>query len=216
MNLERISSKKIEVTRNDDSKSLVVSGYAAVYNSESKLITERGKTFVEVIAQDAFLETIRNVGSQSVDCVATFNHDRGIPLARTSSGTLKLESDAVGLRFEFEMPETSLGRDMSVMMERGDINQCSFVAIATSPNVEMRRDESGVYVQTIKSFDAIRDISLVVDPAYPSTFAQQVERSIKDYEDNEAEVKRKLEEENALKESQIEKLNNIITRADEN
>lgn len=215
MNLERVSSKGIEVKRNEDSKSLIVSGYAAVYGSESKLITERGKTFVEVISPDAFSEAVRNLSSQRVDCVATYNHNREMILARTSSGTLRLESDAVGLRFEFEMPETSLGGDLSVMMERGDINQCSFVAFAAQPNIDFSRKDDGVYQQTIRSFDAIHDISLVIDPAYPATFAEQVERSIKDYEDAEAEHQRGLEEETAKKESQLEMLNQIITRANE-
>ena len=41
-----------------------------------------------------------------------FNHNTDSILARTTSGTLRLEVDDVGLRFAFEAPNTTLGSDM--------------------------------------------------------------------------------------------------------
>lgn len=55
-----------------------------------------------------------------------FNHNTDSILARTTSGTLRLEVDDVGLRFAFEAPNTTSGSDMLELVRRGDISKCSF------------------------------------------------------------------------------------------
>lgn len=212
MKVKRISSKGIEISRAEDTQTLFVEGYAAVYDSESKpLDLGGGKTFVERIERGAFDNSVKNISNQKRDCVATFQHDRSTMMARTASGTLELSSDDYGLKFRFDIPKTSIGDDVAIMLERGDLNQCSFVATVNQDDYKMARNDAGEWRQTISRFNEIYDISLVIDPAYDATFVSEISRSIEDIEkaDKESEV------EVALKESQTKMLNKLIARANE-
>lgn len=96
-------------------------GIAAVYNSPA-VVTERGRSFNEVIRQGAF----RNALASGGDVLVTFNHDPNQMLGRTSSGTARLTDSAEGLRFEVELPDTSVGRDVKTLVSRGDLKGASF------------------------------------------------------------------------------------------
>ena len=52
---------------------------------------------------------------------ALFNHERGALLGRTCSGTLRLSEDGTGLRYEIDLPDTTVGRDVAALLERGDL-----------------------------------------------------------------------------------------------
>jgi HK97 family phage prohead protease len=54
------------------------------------------------------------------------NHNTDQVLASTKSGTLTLVEDARGLLVEAELPDTSYGRDLSVLIQRGDVHSMSF------------------------------------------------------------------------------------------
>ncbi len=54
------------------------------------------------------------------DVVALFNHDMNMVLARTSSGTLKLNVTGNAMEYEFEAPNTTLGNDLLEMVKRGE------------------------------------------------------------------------------------------------
>ena len=94
-----------------------ITGYAAKFNKWSEPIMG---WFKEKIDNRAF------EGTDMSDVVMCFNHSIDNILARSSSGTLKLSIDEVGLRFEFEVPNTTAGNDMLELVRRGDISQCSF------------------------------------------------------------------------------------------
>lgn len=184
MKIQRLSSKTVTISRSDeDSGNIVVEGYAAVYDVDSKpLSIGDGKTFVERIHKGAFDEAVANVNNQRKDCVATYQHDRGTMMARTSSGTLSLESDEWGLKFRYAMPKTRVGEDVSVMLERGDLSQCSFIATVRKDDLKMYRDADGNWRQDINRVDELYDVSLVIDPAYDATYASEISRSIEEIE----------------------------------
>ncbi|CAK2103704.1 HK97 family phage prohead protease [Vibrio crassostreae] len=94
-------------------------GYVVRWNSDSEVIWNE---FIEMFSPGAFTDAL-NSGD---DIRALFEHDHRGLLGRTTSGTLKLEEDATGLRFEIDPPDTSLGRDLLVSVERGDITGMSF------------------------------------------------------------------------------------------
>lgn len=192
--LKRISSKEIEILRSDGSEDVIVEGYAAVYNSRSVLLSERGKQFYETIQSGAFSDAISRVNEQQFDCVATFQHERSSLLARTNSGTLKIWDDADGLKFRFAIPNTSIGNDVREMLQRGDLTQCSFSAIVPMDGYDEQRGEDGTIERKISRFEEIRDVALVIDPAYPATYASEVERSIEEFENKENEITRAREE----------------------
>ncbi|MEC2444712.1 HK97 family phage prohead protease, partial [Bacillus cereus] len=80
----------------------MITGYAAVFNSKTSI----GGWFDEIIAPGAFARAL----SENGDIRALFNHNWDNVLGRTKSGTLRLEEDAKGLKFEVELPNTSTGR----------------------------------------------------------------------------------------------------------
>jgi HK97 family phage prohead protease len=92
-------------------------GYAAVFGVAACI-----GTFTETILPGAFRATLASRG----DILALVDHDPGRLLARTGSGSLRLTEDARGLRFELDVPDTSLGRDILALAERRDLGGMSF------------------------------------------------------------------------------------------
>lgn len=93
--------------------------YAVLWNSPSQVLY---CDFVESFVANAFSDCLEN----GEDIRALFEHDPAKLLGRTRSGTLHLEEDDKGLRFELSPPDTSLGRDLLVSVARGDITGMSF------------------------------------------------------------------------------------------
>lgn len=140
-----------------DSESNVIEGYAAVFNSP----TDIGGMFTEIIAPGAFADAIASNG----DIRALFNHDWNNVLGRTKSGTLRLSEDARGLKFEVDLPNTTLARDLSESLKRGDISQCSFGFIPTGESWDW---EPEIPVRTLNTVE-LHEISVVSIPAYEDT-----------------------------------------------
>lgn len=92
-------------------------GYAAIFGQETRI-----SDFVETILPGAFTETLL----QGRDILALADHDKRAVLARTKSGTLRLAEDTRGLHFDLDLPNTSFGRDVLELAERGDIGGASF------------------------------------------------------------------------------------------
>lgn len=149
-------------TRNKDDEPLMVSGYAAVFNSRTSI----GDYFDEQIAPGAFNRTLK----ENNDIRALFNHDWNVVLGRTKAGTLKLSEDERGLKFELELPNTTAGRDLAKSMERGDINQCSFGFNATEETWDYNSEPA---LRTINEAE-LYEISVVSIPAYEDTEAALV------------------------------------------
>lgn len=134
-----------------------ITGYAAVFNSKTTI----GGWFDEVIEPGAFARSL----SENGDIRALFNHNWDNVLGRTKSGTLRLEEDEKGLKFEIELPNTSVGRDLAESMSRGDINQCSFGFWITEENWDYSVEPA---LRTIKEVE-LYEISVVSIPAYDDT-----------------------------------------------
>lgn len=115
-----------------------IAGYAAVFNSTADI----GDSFREVIAPGAFSGSMQN------DVVALIGHDRNRVLGRSSAGTLRLREDGVGLAVEIDLPDTTDGRDLAVLIERGDVSGMSFGFVVTKQSW----DETGrVPTRTIQA-----------------------------------------------------------------
>lgn len=131
----------------------VVTGYAAVFNSP----TELWEGLEETILPGAFSRTLSN---SDVRCL--FDHDWGKVLGRTKSGTLRLEEDEKGLKFEVELPNTTVANDLVESMSRGDINQCSFGFVPTEETWDYNAEP---VLRTINEVDLF-EVSIVSLPAY--------------------------------------------------
>lgn len=133
-----------------------IAGYAAVFDQE----TDIGGMFREKVARGAFADTLK-----SADVRAYYDHDMGRVLGRSSSGTLRLHEDDTGLAVEIDLPDTSDGRDVRTLIERGDISGMSFGFIVTGQEWD---EKSEPPLRTISNVDLI-EVSVVSIPAYEGT-----------------------------------------------
>ena len=146
------------------SDEMVVEGYAAVFNSTTDL-----GAFQERIAPGAFSDVLDD------DVRLLINHD-GMPLARTTNGTMTLTQDEKGLHYRAQLSDTQAGRDVYTMIKRGDLSQSSFAFTIKEESI----DEEGVRV--IDKVARLIDTSIVTFPAYKaaSVFARAEEKKEND------------------------------------
>ena len=154
-----------------------VAGYGAVFNSESNDLGG----FVEYISPNAF------DGRLEDDVRFLVNHD-GLPLARTTNGTLRLSVDDKGLRYEADLANTSLSRDLVELLKDGTVSQSSFAFTVEDDSWESR---DGVNVRTINKVSRLYDVSSVTYPAYNEAGSYAL-RSMEQWQ--EEEQKKKLDE----------------------
>lgn len=144
----------VEIRQSEDGK-MRLSGYAAKFNSASVPLP-----FIEKIAPGAFRKTL----SETPDVRLLVNHE-GLPLARTKNGTLRLEEDAIGLRFDAELPDTQEARDIYTLVQRGDVDQMSFAFRVIRQKWSQDRQERTLTEVSL----ADGDVSVVTYPAYQAT-----------------------------------------------
>jgi HK97 family phage prohead protease len=130
-------------------------GYAARFGVEARI-----GDFTETIRAGAFAESLRS----GRDVLALVDHDAAKVLARTKSGNLRLSEDSAGLQFELSLPDTTAGRDVLALAERGDLGGMSF-GFLISPGGETWTGRK----RTLTAVE-LREISVVsAFPAYAGT-----------------------------------------------
>ncbi|WLA36176.1 HK97 family phage prohead protease [Bradyrhizobium elkanii] len=135
-----------------------LAGYAALYSVDTRI-----NDFTEVIMPGAFADTL----TQGRDILALADHDSRALLARTKSGTLRLAEDTRGLAFDFDLPNTTIGRDLLELAERGDLGGMSFGF--TIPDKGERWIDDRRELRSV----TLHEISVVQSwPAYPGTVVQ--------------------------------------------
>lgn len=162
-NQKKVEKRTVDITNlqtraEQDGDKHVISGYASVFNSRTTIGDD---WWTEEIAPGAFSETI----GKDNDIRALFNHDWNNVLGRTKAGTLKLEEDDHGLKFEVELPNTSVARDLVESLKRGDINQCSFGFIPTAEEWDYSVEPAHRTITKVELFE----VSVVSIPAYDDT-----------------------------------------------
>lgn len=150
---------------NVENQSKIV-GYGAIFNSKTTIRTIFGD-FQERIAPGAFTNAI-----PKSDTRALYNHDANIVLGRRKAGTLFLEEDDRGLRYEIIPP--SWASNILESMKRGDVDQSSFAFTVKDSRWD---EEDGLDVRTILEVDYLYDVSPVTYPAYEDT-----EAAVRSYE----------------------------------
>ncbi len=160
---KRVYTIETRVKKDEDDKEMV-EGYASIFNSRS----ENLGNFYEYISPDAISqETI-----DKSDVRALINHDESLILARSTAGTLKLSVDQKGLKYSFDIPETTYGRDLAINMKNGNITQSSFAF--TVAEDDWTTDAAGNDIRTITKIDRLYDVSPVSFPAYSQAEADLV------------------------------------------
>lgn len=137
-----------------------LSGYAIRWLDESRLIRENGRVFTETIQRSAF-----DIGGKGFEDIKLFfQHNNEMPLARTNNGSLKLRNDPEGLFFEAELPDTTLGNDIRVLLNNGTLEGSMSFGF-TPDHVVWSKDGKTRSIHSGKLYE----VSIVVDPAYKNT-----------------------------------------------
>lgn len=152
-----IQAAELRVKRDDDGAPTGIAGYAAVFDTPTELMPG----LREQIAKGAFTSAL----ARPDDVRALFNHDSNYVLGRTKADTLRLEEDAKGLRFDVDMPDTQIARDVATSIERGDVDGSSFSFRVTS---EKWDDEDAGELRTLLDLELF-DVGPVTFPAYVDT-----------------------------------------------
>ena len=174
---------ELRVTDDDSPK---ITGYAAKFGKWSEDLGG----FREKIKPGAFDDVLED------DVRALKNHDSNLILGRTTSGTLKLDTNSVGLRFEIDPPNTSTGKDTIEEIRRKDITGCSFSF--TTKTDAWKNNEDGTVERTIVKVDRLYDVGPVTYPAYPDTTVAA--RSLDKFKETE-----KIEEPAEIDKKEIER-----------
>jgi HK97 family phage prohead protease len=154
MSIEKRTIKRpLDIRAADSGRT--IGGYAAVFNSRANI----GGYFDEVIAPGAFDDALMQ------DVRALVDHDTGRVIGRTTAGTLRMKQDDMGLAVEIDLPDTTDGRDLATLIERGDISGMSFGFVVTK---EMWDETMVPPMRTIQALD-LREVSVVAFPAYDDT-----------------------------------------------
>ena len=152
-----------------EENSRIVEGYAIVFNQQSRQLYDKAskKVFTEIIDPRAVTKTFLD----DQDVKMLYNHSNDMLLARSTYGfgTLSYEIDEYGVKYRFEMPNTTVGNDVLELIRRGDVWGCSFAFSYAKDGV---RDEkrNGHNFRTVIQMASIDDFSIVVDPAYLGTY----------------------------------------------
>jgi HK97 family phage prohead protease len=153
---ETMEKRSINFELRAKPESRTIFGTATVFNSSYDM-----GWYDEEMSSDSLNE------ADMKDVVALFNHDMNMVLARTSSGTLKLNVTGNAMEYEFEAPNTSLGNDLLEMVKRGDVYQSSFAFTVEKESWQER--EGSKPKRIIRSIKKVYDVSPVTYPANPDT-----------------------------------------------
>jgi HK97 family phage prohead protease len=149
--------------RLSDSGDPIFEGYATVYDVAYPIAggPEAGG-WMEIVERGATAKSIKD----GADVRLLYDHG-GIALARTSSGTMRLISDDMGMMVNADLdPESPYAQSVRSAVLRGDVDQMSFAFRVTRQS--WNEDYTERRIKEVQLFDA----SLVTYPASEATVAQ--------------------------------------------
>ena len=154
-----LTTNQVEI-REVEGGQRVLTGYAVKWEMKS-VPMGYFQRFKEQFKRGAFTESLTND-----DQKALWSHDTSKVLGRTKNGTLRLFEDDLGLRFELDLPDTTLGDDAYKSIKRGDVDGVSFGFSMLKQEWD-EADPDNV-VRTVTKAKLL-EISPVAFPAYPDS-----------------------------------------------
>ena len=165
MEIRKHEVQELRIEQQDDTVTL--HGYVTKYNERSQFMG-----FYEQVDKKAFDNTLKNDNN----VFALYNHDWNKILGSTRNGTLKLETDDIGLKFTLQpKANTSFLNDARELVDSGELRGMSFGFIVKEDDWESR---DGYDIRTLKDVD-LREVTLTAIPAYESS--EVALRSYQDY-----------------------------------
>jgi hypothetical protein len=170
---------QFKVTREEvNPDDLIIEGYFALYEQETELF----EGTYEIITKGAFDNTLNN------DVRALWNHNTQYVLGRNKSGSLEVKADDKGLFAVIKLPKTQYASDLYELVQRGDVDQCSFGFNILNEDIEELA--SGGYRWRINEVD-LHEVSVVTFPAYENTTVQARAKQIEEIKERKIEERRK-------------------------
>jgi hypothetical protein len=155
----RLTVNQFELREGPAGDGMAFSGYAAVFNSDSEPLP-----FTERILPGAFRKSLRSRNNVRM----YLNHDSSMLLATTRAKTLRLEEDERGLKVDADLPDTTVGRDLSTLIKRGDVDSMSFGFSVPARGDQWSNDGNVRELKEVKLYE----VSVVTGfPAYAATSA---------------------------------------------
>lgn len=157
----------------DDADAMLVEDRADGPPKIRGLAAAYGKWSLELGGPDGFREIIepgafdKVLSRRKLDVVALFDHE-GQPLARTIGGSLRLAATDRGLEYDFDIPDTQLGRDVASLIRAKILFGSSFAFTVDPKGERWGRDDKGNQTRTISEFSGLFDVSVVTHAAYGS------------------------------------------------
>jgi HK97 family phage prohead protease len=155
----RITVNEFELRDLGEGDGMHFTGYAAVFNSDSEPLP-----FIERIAPGAFASSLASRNEVKL----FVNHDTSRVLASKRAGTLRLSEDAHGLRVEADLPPTTDGKDLAILMRIGTVDSMSFGFSVPSGGDTWSPDGATRELREVR----LHEVSIVTAfPAYTATSA---------------------------------------------
>jgi HK97 family phage prohead protease len=154
-------AKGLEVRATADSDEIKITGRPIIYNVPypvRDIFGEFEERMIPGCASDML--------ARGVDCRLLLNHE-GLPMARTTAGTLRLWDTAEALNFEATLDaRQQLAKDFSIAIERGDVSQMS---VGMLVGRDEWGEDGGKETRDIYGLADLLDVSGVTYPCSPTT-----------------------------------------------
>ena len=152
--------------------SLIVEGYAAVFEQPTTLYNGRDFSLREIISRGAFSRCLQDSPTVHLN----IGHDMNRVMASTAVqgvGGLKLTEDMHGLHFEARVsPKVSYASDAAELMRMGVINQASFAFTIDDEEIDEEGEDAdgrSFARYRINSVGNLYDVCVAAQGAYPQT-----------------------------------------------
>jgi hypothetical protein len=166
-------SEGLRVQERENGKA-TITGLAVPYNAPSEDLGG----FRETFKRGAFKD------SMDSDMFADIEHDRSKKLGRTTAGSLRFKSVPEGLRFEIDVPDTTVGRDALEEVRNGTLDAASIAF--TDPQEEWKGKEGNLTRNITQA--TLRAVTLTSFPAYPQTAGTLTQRSLDEWRTQQEET----------------------------
>lgn len=159
----RFAQAGLEIRNNEGGQTATLKGYALRFGS----VYDMG-WFTEEVSPTA----LQNANISDVRVL--LNHDPNNILGRTAAGTARVGVDNVGMWYEVDLPDSPIGQNARVAVQRGDVSQSSWgfslrtddTGRRTGDKWEMR---NGKEHRILTDVATVFDASPVTYPANPDT-----------------------------------------------
>lgn len=188
-----------EVSEGEGKCGRIIEGYAIVFGVESRMLVDYWDDYREIIEPGAI--TAEDLAQMDIKMTMWHNREKLLARSNKGVGTLKLSVDKIGVKYEFEAPNTSDGNNALELVKRGDMSGSSFTYWSDEASaVNYTKDDDGTLIRHVNKINMVYEMTIASDPVYTQTSvtAREIEvRGFKvgdDKEEKEREELRKREQ----------------------